>query len=235
MGKYHVSLAETLPEHIHMDQTMDIETKGEWFGHSLGLAVGRVYDDGRIESFLKHDNGGTEWFDELREKHLLRSKRRHLTVLSNDRTTYKESDCDEYYLMYTVSDHMSHLPTVTKTFLDTCMNVDFTYTYEILFVGDDGFKRYFYKTINTSGPHTYSLLDELEDLENLIEEWAEDGVYGLCYDAYGDLNLKMYDDFGETLNASFSDTQELMMSINSIRIVKMEREIVDRHPNSSSR
>jgi len=220
--KYKAELVEKLPECIQLDTVVEIETKNEWYGHSIGTAVGRVYDDGKIKSFFKHDGDGTEWFDMLREAGKLTSIHRYLI----DRKTYEESTCDEYYLMRKIVDHVSGMPTITDDCLDTCCNVKYEYTYELLLVADE-YKRYVAKTVRTEGPYTYCLMDEIKSLEDLVEEWAEEEENGFFYDDENQLCCKMYNDFGEEINADFYSARELLMSLNSIRLVKLERIIVE--------
>jgi len=222
--EYEVELIETIPEEITLKAKGKLITKGEWYGHSFGDAVGRIYDDGRVESFFKHDDPGNEWFDMLKKKGVLRTRHRNLI----DRMTYKEYSCDEFYLMRRVNGHVSGLPTVMDDCLDTCMNVDYKYTYEILLVADDEYKRYVTKEIRTSGPHTFCLIDEIGNLEGQIEEWAEEKKNGFSYDEDNTLCCKMYNDFGEETDADFYSTRELLMCINSIRLVKLKQTIVDR-------
>lgn len=225
MGEYNyiVELIEEIPENIPVSKNGTIGTKKEWYGHSLGDAVGRIYDDGKIESFFKEDNDN-EWFNTLRNQGLLKSKHRNLI----DRKTFAEYSCEEYYLMRRVVGHTSNMPTVTDRNLDDCCNVKFEYTFEILLVADDDYKRYITESIKTEGPHTYCLADKLESLEEVFEEWAENEEQGFKESEDGGVTVTFYDDFGQSLDAEFYSIRELLMCVNSVRIVKLERTIVDR-------
>ena len=225
MGEYNyiVELIEEIPENIPVSKTGTIRTEKEWYGHSLGDAVGRIYDDGKIESFFKEDNNN-EWFNTLRNRGLLKSKHRNLI----NKKTFVEYGCEEYYLMRRVVGHTSNLPTVTDCSLDDCCNVKFEYTFEILLVADDDYKRYITESIETEGPHTYCLADKLESLEEVFEEWAENEEQGFKKSEDGGVTVIFYDDFGQSLDAEFYDIRELLMCINSVRIVKMEITIIDR-------
>lgn len=67
--RYKVELIEELPDCMNkIDKVGEVEAKKEWFGHSLGNVVGRIYADGRVESFFKHDIDAEkpEWFEMLR-------------------------------------------------------------------------------------------------------------------------------------------------------------------------
>lgn len=66
--RYKVELIEELPDCMdEIEKVVDIEAKKEWFGHSLGTVVGRIYTDGRVQSFFRHDidAGKPEWFEML--------------------------------------------------------------------------------------------------------------------------------------------------------------------------
>lgn len=226
MGKtYEVELIEELPENIPLVKRGTITTKGEWYGHSFGDCVGRLYDDGEKVSFFSDDqnNRTTELFDSLRSKGMTRVKQR----LVINRNTGKDRFCEDHYVMRKVVGHMSAKETVKDDCLDTCCNVKYEYTYEILFVADDGYKRYVYDTVKTDGPHTYGLSSVLESLENTVMEWAEEGEKGFKLNSDRTVSVKFYDDFGNDIDAEFFSIHELMMCVNSVRIVELKREIVD--------
>lgn len=221
---YGVELIEKLPEDIPLRKRGTITTKGEWYGHSFGDCIGRVYEDGEVKSFFTADreNGTTELFDTLRELGITRTKHRQLI----NRETGKERSCKEHYLMRRVVGHGSDKETVKDNCLDTCSNVKYEYTYEILFVLDDEYKRYVYDTVRTDGPYTYGLSSVLESLEDTVREWAEENEKGFSFDG-GGMHVKFYDDFGNDIDAEFYGMYELMMCVNSVRIIELKREIVN--------
>lgn len=221
--RYTLELIEDIPEYMGIDKIGEVESKKEWFGHSHGDPVGRMYTDGRVESFFNPDieRGTTDWFDILRNSGKLRQRHRHLI----NHETWEKYECDEFYLMRRVVGHSSEMPTITDVGLDTCMNVRYEYTYEILMVADDEFRRYITDTIYTKGPGTYSLVDVISSLEGTFEEWADEGKNGFGRKD-GELRVNFYNDFGEPISANFYSVDELMMCINSIRIIDLKKTIV---------
>lgn len=189
MGKYRytVELIEDIPEYMGIDKIREVESQKEWFGHSFGDPVGRIYTDGRVESFFNSDieRGTTDWLDILRNSGKLRQRHRNLI----NRETWKEYECDEFYLMYRIVGHSSEMPTITDVGLDTCMNVRYEYTYEILMVVDDELRRYITDTIYTEGPGTYSLVDVISSFEGTFEEWADEGKEYICNHIKGEIQL----------------------------------------------
>lgn len=222
---YEVELIEELPKNIPLTKKGIITTNGEWYGHSFGDCVGRIYDDGEKVSFFSDDrnNGTTELFDTLIGQGKTRVKQR--LVIARD--TGKERYCEDHYLVRKVVGHGSAKETVKDDCLDTCCNVKYEYTYEILFVADDEYKRYVYDTVKTDGTHTYGLSSVLESLEDTVMEWAEEGEKGFKLNDDGTISVKFYDDFGNDIDARFYSMSELMMCLNSVRIIELKREIVD--------
>lgn len=221
--RYELTLTGEIPDSIQIAKTITLTTKQEWGGYSYGSAVGRIYDDGTVVSFLKHDmdHGCMEWFELLRSSACLQSRHRCLI----DRKTFRESNCEEFYLMYRVTDHRSVLPTHVQSGLDTCFNVSFLYTYEILLVADEGQRCYIYETIETEGPNTYCLLDEMNNLETVFEEWASEKKHGIRRGEDGTIYGEFYDDFGLSVNVAFESMCAMLMCIHSIRIINLVRNI----------
>lgn len=221
---YEVELIEELPGNIPLTKKGIITTNGEWYGHSFGDCVGREYEDGEVESFFTADRnmGTTELFDLLRSQGKTRTKQRW----THNRETRTLRGCEEHYVMRKIIGHGSGKETVKNDCLDTCCNVKYEYTYEILFVADDEYKRYVYDTVKTDGPHTYGLSSILESLEDTVMEWAEEGEKGFKLNDDGTISVKFYDDFGNDIDAVFYSMSELMMCLNSVRIIELKREIV---------
>lgn len=219
---YKIELVQPVPESVNLSTMETIVYDRDWYGHSYGRPVGRVYQDGTIESFLDDlCNGNRKHFELLKESGVLRSRARHLMKQGS----FKEYDCEEYYLMYRCVDHSSGSPTIINLNLDTCCNVAFKYTYEILLVADDEYKRYFNRTIETQGPFTHCLVDEMEQLREQFEEWIIMQENGLYQDESGTIYIDFYDDFGSCFKGCFEGIPALMMCVNSVRIVHLEREI----------
>lgn len=222
--RYKAELIEELPDCMdEIEKVVEIESKKEWFGHSFRTMVGRIYADGRVQSFFRHDidAGKPEWFEMLRESGKLRQ--RHRCYINSD--TWEKHECEEFYLMRRIIGHASEKPIVTDMCVDESANVKYEYTYEILLVADEELKRYITDTVHTDGIGAYCLADVMSSFENTFEEWASEEKKGFRF-LDGQLNVDFYDDFGETVDIDFSCTSELMNCINSVRIVDMKRTII---------
>lgn len=221
---YKIELIEELPENIPMDKTGTITTESEWYGSTYGGCFGKILDTGEKESFFKKDkeNGNTDLFDTMLASGKCKPVHRKM-FNSGTGNTYVATF---YYIMYRIVGHCSGKPTVTTEALDTCMNVEYEYTYEILLVADDEYRRYITKTIKTDGPGTYSLLDDIEDLEQVFEEWAEEEEQGFRY-CDGEIEVKFFNEVGEEQYISFESMRHLLMSINSIRIIDFKSKIMN--------
>ena len=222
MYTYKAKSIENLPEGILLNGTIVLKFEKEWYGHSYGTCVGLIFDDGEKKSFIAADGEGTGNFDKLLEAGILKEQHKYTINIE----TGKERGVVYYYVMRKIVGHSSGLPTITEDCLDTCYNVQYHYTYEILLVGDEEYKRYVTVDVDTDGPHTFCLMDAIEDLEYTFEGWAEDKKYGFSKDDYGTLHCQFFDDFGQPIDAEFNSTRELMMCVNSIRIVKLQKEIL---------
>lgn len=221
MYTYKAKLIESIPEGI-LEDTIVLESEKEWYGHSCGTCVGCIFDDGEKRSFFVVDENGTENFDKLLETGVLKEQHKNTINMK----TGKERGVMYYYVMREIVGHSSGLPTITEDCLNTCFNVKNHYTYEILLVVDEEYKRYVTVDVDTDGPYTFCLMDAIEELEYTFEEWAEDEKYGFSKDDCGTLHCQFFDDFGQSIDAEFNSTRELAMLVNSIRIVKLQKEIL---------
>lgn len=222
---YEIELLEAVPEYMKIPHKGTVSSEKEWFGHSYGEAVGRIHPDGTMESLFKHDRkaGNCEWFEELLKKGILRSTHRHLI----DMDTFVRKDYEEFYLMHKITGHSSGMPTVTGERMNGFWNVQYEYTYEILLVADDEYKRYITNTVRTEGRHLYCLFDEIQSLEDIFEEWAENGEKGFRLSAdRQSIKIDFYDDFGQDIEAEFENVNEILECINSIRIIDLKSKIL---------
>ena len=221
--RYEIELMVDTPEYMQIPKRGAVSAEKEWFGHSYGEAVGRIYSDGTVESFFKHDMAANskEWFEELRSKGILRSTYRHLV----DVDTLQSRGCEEFYLMHRIVGHSSEKPTVADQRIDSFWNVRYEYTYELLLVVDEEYKRYITNTIKTEGKHLYCLIDEIQSLEDIFEEWAEKGEQGFRFDREADvIAVEFYNDFGQETEVEFVNTDEILECISSIRIIDLKSE-----------
>ncbi|CVI71439.1 MAG TPA: hypothetical protein H9968_05325 [Candidatus Anaerobutyricum stercoris] len=219
---YHFELSQELPGDIPLKPVEKLTSEKPWYGHSYGDRVGRIYLDGRKESFFVKDQeqGGTKLFDQMLAKNVTYP---HVHSMY-DRKTGETYDCEDHYILRDVAGHSSLQPTLTDDALDTCMNVGFTYHYEILLVLDMEWKRYISQTVQTHGPFTYGLYDIITSLGDIIEEWAEAEENGFRKDEDG-IHALFYNLIGEEIEESFPATETLLLYLNSVRIYGMERMI----------
>lgn len=220
---YKIELIEELPEDIPLEKTGSITTEKEWFGSTFGECVGKILDTGEKESFFRRDreNNNTVLLDILVESGKCKCIHREMYNRENKKS-YKATFI---YVMHRVVDHCSDKPTITAEALDTPMNVEYEFTYEILLVANDEYKRYITKTIKTKGPYTYSLMDVIENIEQMFEEWIEDGEQGFRY-SDEEIEVKFYNEVGEENHIPFENMRHLLMSINSVRIIDFKSKLV---------
>lgn len=223
---------ESIPEYTGFKNIETIETREgcNWYGHAYGFQVGIIYDNGTVDSYFKKDseNGNTDLFDRLRNDIRLIKKHVHLV----DRNTGEEKSGNRYFIPYKVKDHCSDKPTITDCYVDRCSNVHYSVEYEILLVAGDGLKRYITDEYETKGCFSSCLFDQIENMENMFEEWFEEGSYGFKTiedDDYDDdyKTVTFYDETGNNYDIEISSIRELMSMIASIRVIKCDREIIE--------
>lgn len=218
---------ENIPEYAKLGNTTSIEIKDgcEWNGHAYATCVGMITDDGIVESYFKTDkeNGNTEIFDKLRNDiHLIE---KHVYLINRD--TMKERSGVRYFVPYKVKDHCSNRPTITDAYVDNCSNVHSSVEYEILMVAGDNFKRYITVEYETEGSFSSCFFDQIENVEDMFDEWFEEEAHGFMIDEDGNKTVTFYDDTGENCDIDISSICELMSMIMSIRVIKCDRLIID--------
>ena len=141
--------------------------------------------------------------------------------------TMKTSSGTRYFIPYKVKDHSSDKPTVTDSYVDNCNNVHYSVEYEIVLVAGDDFKRYITVEYETEGRWASCFFDQIENIEEMFEEWFEDGTNGFrnVEDEYK--TVTFYDETGENCDIEISSVGELMSMITSIRVIKCDHKIID--------
>lgn len=218
---------EDIPSYTGLENTTSIEIKEgyEWDGHGYGICVGIIKEDGTVESCFKSDinNGNTDIFDKLRKDIHLIEKDFSYIDRSSDELFYMK----KYYVPYKVKDHCSNKPTVTDSYVDNCCNVHYSVEYEILLVADEGYKRYITNEYKTKGYGSSCFFDQVKDIEEIFEEWFEEGSHGFKIDDNNNKSVTFYDDTGEKCDIDVVSVAELLSMIASIRVIKCDREIID--------
>ena len=228
MGKIiEMNAYENIPEYTGLGNTASIEIRDgcEWNGHAYASCVGMIYDDGTVESYFKKDseNGNTEIFDRLRKD--IRLVEKHVNLRKYD--SLELTSGTRYYIPYKVHNHCSDKPTVIDTYVDGCMNVHYFVEYEILLVAGEDLKRYITNEFETEGSFSSIFFDEIENIEDMFEEWFEEGVHGFKIDEDNNKTVTFYDETGENFDIDISSMRELLSMITSIRVIKCERKIID--------
>lgn len=227
MGKIiEVESLDNIPEYAGLGNTTSIEIREgcDWYGHAYATCVGFISDNGTVESYFKTDkeNGNTEIFDKLRNDIGMIKKYVYLV----DRDTNEERSGNRYFIPYKVKDHCSNKPTVTDAYVDGCSNVHYSVEYEIVLVADDDFKRYITTEYETEGHYSSCFFDQVENIEEMFEEWFEEESHGFNVDEDGNKSVTFYDDTGENCNIGISSVEELLSMITSIRVIKCERKLL---------
>lgn len=208
------------------EETIHIKEGAFFGGHGYGYEVGRVYNDGEIKSAFTedHENGNTTIFNRLRNEVKLIEKDYHFVNWE----TNEERTGIRYFLPYRVKGHCSTMPTVTDKHVDNCYNVEYDVTYEVLFVAEDGYKRYITVDYSTEGTFATCFYDHMRDVEDILEDMFENETNG--FHVENDYRtVTFYDDAGDVcdIEISMGSVQELLSMIASIRVIKCEQRIIE--------
>jgi putative lipase involved disintegration of autophagic bodies len=218
---------ENIPKYTGLsnDHKIGVEDRYNWYGHSYGICVGIIYDDGSVKSNFKKDteNSNTEIFDKLREDMNLIEKRADF----RDYNTFESRSGTKYYITYKVKNHSSSKPTVTDCYIERCSNVHYSVEYEILLVADEEYSRYITVDFETEGMNSISFFDQVKDMEETFEEWFEEESNGFKEDEDGIRTVRFYNNVGQCLDIEIESIDELLSMITSIRMIKCEQKIID--------
>lgn len=217
---------EEIPEYSGFKKNEEIEVRDGcgWNGHAYAVCVGIIYDDGTIESYFKADeeNGNTEIFDKLRND--IRLVKKHVNL--RDFNTMKLTSGTKYFIPYKVKNHCSDKPTITNTYVDNCINVHYSVEYEILLAASDDFKRYITVEYETEGTFSSCFFNQVENIEEMFEEWFEEETHGFKVDEEGNKSVVFYDETGESCDIEIFSISELLSMVTSIRVIKCDRNII---------
>jgi len=199
-----------------------VEDGYKWNGDRHGTFVGRIESNGEVISYFKKDkeNNNTYIFDKLRED---------VQLCQRSRTYADGKDlkfATDYYIPYFVKDHSSQLPTVTDSYVDHCSNAEYKVAYEVLFVAEDDFRKYLTVEYTTKGHWSSCFFDQVESLRDDLQGMFEDGENGFAKKD-GCLTAEFYDGTGYGTDLEIESMNELMSMIASIRVIKLETEIID--------
>lgn len=211
---------EKLPEYTGLKQEEKFNVSEQWDGHSCAICVGTIYDDGTKESMFMSDeeNGTSELFDKLCSEIKLITE--HKLVLKKE--TYELKGATRYYIPYQRIGHCSSKPTVTNSYVAGCIDTKYFVTYEILLVAGEGLKKYITIDFESSGMHAMHFYDHIHEMDDMFEEWFENGHNGFKIGYYGEKIVRFYDDLGAIHDLEINSIRELCSMINSLRVIKCD-------------
>ncbi len=213
-----------IPDYTGLNNNTLITVKDghTWNGDRHGSFVGRIESDGEVISYFKKDkeNNNTYIFDKLRED---------VQLCQRSRTYAEGKDlkfATDYYIPYYVKNHSSQLATVTDSYVDHCSNAEYKVAYEVLFVAEDDFRKYLTIEYTTKGHWSSCFFDQVESLRDDLQGMFEDGENGFLKKD-GQMTAEFYDGAGYGIDLELESIDELVSMIASIRVIKLETEIVD--------
>lgn len=216
---------ENVPDYTGLEpNTASISIKdGEtWEGHRYATWVGRIYQNGEVKSAFTKDreSNNTKIFDKLRSDMNLLEK--SATI----RRDNKMEHAKDFFIPYAVRDHTSTKPTVIDKAVDRASNVHYSVEYEVVLVAGDGFVRYITVPYETEGYWSSSFFDQVENIEDMFDEWFRDGSHDFR-DGEDGREVAFYDETGEKLFIGVESVSELLNMIASVRVIKCDRKIID--------
>lgn len=212
-----------LPPNFPLKAQKTFRCPKPWYGHQVGVMIGEVWEDGTVVSLFEkdHQEGNTAVFDAATRLDAVRKKT--FTVYED-----KLEKVDRYFLVYQIEGHTSTLPTVTDKHIEDTCNVENYLTVEYLFVSDEGYKRYLTVDYATSGKMATSMYSIICDLQDELCDIDEEDHP--CYPGFhltkDGLKVTFYNEVGLEEDICFSSVNDLLLHLNSVRIVALENEIV---------
>jgi len=212
-----------IPDYTGLENEVVINTDGNWNGDRWGQCVGRTMKDGTVKSSFKIDieNENNEIFEKLRSDVNLIEKTRSIIINSNLEIV------TDYFIPFKIKNHSSAIPTVNSVYVDRCSNVKYDVTYEIMLVAGEDFTRYLTFNYKTEGSYSSVFFDQVENLEITFEELFDKGERDFK-EKDGDKTVAFYDNVGEKLDIDISSVSELLNMVTSIRVIKLDTEIIDK-------
>lgn len=217
----------TLKKNIELQGTKD----GVAFPHLYGLVIGEESKKYGRRSYIVSDGETTKMLDALIAAGCTRSMRREVMRKKED-GDYEDLVLTQFFLMYKAEDATFDLPTASENISNAC-NVETNVVLEIKLLTDDGdVERYVNFPFYTSGPFSTSLLNFLEGIEDefdcLLDE-GKDGFNVVKEDGSNYYEVTFFDVVtGQERTVQFETMSELLRTVCSVRLVKVENKIVER-------
>ena len=206
------------------------ERDGIAFPHIFGEEAGETSDKyGKVSYFIEDRKAGdTHLLDALIEAGCVGEKTRHVLRNKNGTNEYEDVLLTTYSLPYRSKEATFHLPTVNANISMAC-NVEVNGLIEVKMVTEDGeAERYLHIPISTAGPFSMSFLDYVGDIEDDIRDMVEQSICG--FKKSDDCILATFFDSqtGADCELEFYSIEELLHTVVSVRIVRLENNIVKR-------
>ena len=216
------------PEKYGYPMEMDFK-KSNFHGHQTACTIGIRRTDGTWDMLYTPGDTKEEKTkiaeDMLNDKSLLIVEQR-LTQMENEVLVPKTI----YFLPYYVADHSVYKPTINFDQISKSSNTNSDVKIEVLFVSEEGwYNRYVVFDLKVSG--SYSLMDFISSLEQIIEDAAENNRHfwiNTENEEYeeGDIILDFYDESGQKTFVG-GNVEYFLDMVSSIRIIDIKTEIIE--------
>lgn len=231
--KKYVYYGKELPKDCTLKKNIELQgTKNDVaFPHLYGLEIGEDSKEHGRRSYIVSDGETTKMLDALIAAGCTRSMRREVMRKRED-GDYENLVLTQFFLMYKAEDTTFDLPTASENISNAC-NVETNAVLEVKLLTDDGdVERYINFPFYTSGPFSTSLLDFLEGIEDEFDCMFEEGKSGFSLvkeDGFTYYEVMFFDVVtGQERRVQFDTMSELLRTVCSVRLVKVENKIVER-------
>lgn len=221
------------PEGCTFRKNLELQGKkdGVAFPHLFGLEIGEESKEHGRRSYIVSDGETTKMLDALIAAGCTRSMRREV-MRARENGEYEDLVLTQFFLMYKAEDATFDLPTASENISNAC-NVATDAVLEVKLLTDDGdVERYVNFPFYTSGPFSTSLLDFLEGIEDEFDcmfEEGKDGFNVVKEDGSNYYEVTFFDVVtGQERAVQFETMSELLRTVCSVRLVKVENKIVER-------
>lgn len=198
----------------------------KFHGHQLGIAVCIKNNETKeIEENMlsKSRNNRDTLLQELLNDDLVTLITDEITQLN--RTNDKLVSKTIYYLPYRPENHSSTKPTVTDDYISTSMNTFYDVKIELLFVQDNGIKRYVTMPVQTRNIGMLELVNDIfDEWDNVKEAFINepDCKWVRETDEYeAGFLVDFYDNCGNRYDITFSQPDELKQALVSARVISL--------------
>lgn len=231
-------VGKELPDYVPLPKTQELHAKAELYPPRYGVKIGDYTKEGGRRSLFTADKNctGPTIFDRLIEAGIPEeySYQAYRTFVEDGKEVEKLVLVTSYYLMYEHENALFRRPTATEP-IENSSNVLVDGTVEVHFVVDEmnRWDRYLSIPLKTSAP-SITILDILDDLPDIILDWAEESQFGFEFEDPDDndeddpIRVAFFNEVGTCDMLNFQNIHDLFRTIVSIRLVDLKNVIVDR-------